>query len=109
MTRLLLAVACLCVPAVDAHAQVGGLFTAVDSGDETIRAASEPPAAVTEGVTTLRSRSVRIDMDVLSIAQANAAGGGAAPPARLALNLFDDAVFLPRSPKRHPRRRAATR
>ena len=92
VTGLLLAIACLCVPVLDARAQVGGLFTPVDSADEIIRAAPEPPGAVTDGVTTLRSRSVRIDMDGLATAQANAAGGGA-PPASLMLNLFDDALF----------------
>ena len=92
VTGLLLAAACLCVPAVDARAQVGGLFTPVDSADEVIRAAPGPTGAVTDGVTTLRSRSVRIDMGGLATAQANAAGGGA-PPASLMLNLFDDAVF----------------
>ena len=93
VTGLLLAIACLCVPVLDARAQVGGLFTPVDSADEIIRAAPEPPGAVTRGVTTLRSRSVRIDVDRIAAVQASVAGGGAAAAAPLMLNLFDDAVF----------------
>ena len=93
VTGLLLTVACLCVPAVDARAQGNGLFTAVDFADVATRAAPEPPGEVTDGVTTLRNRSVRIDMDGLAAAQADAAGGSAAAAAPLVLNLFDDAVF----------------
>ena len=98
VTDLLPVVACLCVLAVDASAQVGGLFTSIDSADASIRAAPEPPRVVTDRVTTLRSRSVRIDMGGLAAALANAAPEGARrrarrPPPPLTLNLFDDAVF----------------
>ena len=93
VASLLLAAACLCVPAVDARAQGGGLFTPVDSAAEFVRDAPVQPGEVTGDVTTLRRRSVRIDMERLAAAQANAAGEGAAPPASLTLNLFDDVVF----------------
>ncbi len=93
VTGLSLAIICVCVPVADARAQVGDLFTAVDSAAAIPRRAPEPPDTVTGDVTTLRSRNVRIDMDRLAAALVNAAGGAAPPLAPLVLNLFDDAVF----------------
>ena len=92
----LLAVGGLCVSAATVRAQIGGdLFIPLDSAPSAPigRAAPERPGAVADDVTILRSRSVRIDLDGLAAAQTNAAGGGAAPPAPLTLNLFDDTVF----------------
>ena len=72
---LCLVVGILGISAVSVRAQVGdGLFTAVDSADVSTRAAPEPPGAVAGDMTTLRSRSVRIDMEGLAAAQATVAG-----------------------------------
>ena len=90
---LLVAVTCLCLPAAGrqracVRAQVGGVFTAVDSAEAMIRSAPSPPAwSPRYAVATCASTRTGLAPRRLSPREPRGR------PHRLTLNLFDDAVF----------------